>query len=52
MFTLDNRRLKAFQVAGKLINTVPATAEEVAKESWKFTTRNKGIRAKVRRGGL
>jgi hypothetical protein len=52
VFTLDNRRLKAFQVAGKPINTVRATAKEIAAEAWKFTTKNGGTSVTVRGGGL
>ncbi len=50
-FTLDNRRLFVFQQAGVPIRTVRATAEEVAAEAWKFTTRNEGVSIRVR-GGL
>ena len=50
-FTLDNRRLFVFQQAGVPIRTVPATAEEVVAEAWKFTTRNEGVSIRVR-GGL
>ncbi|MDY0003944.1 MAG: RHS repeat-associated core domain-containing protein, partial [Polyangia bacterium] len=50
-FTLDNRRLFVFQQARVPIRTVPATAEEVAAEAWKFTTRNEGASIRVR-GGL
>ena len=50
-FTLDNRRLFVFQQAGMPIRTVPATAEEIAAEAWKFTTRNEGASVRVR-GGL
>ena len=51
IFTLDNRRLKAFQEAGVPIKTVPATPDEVAREAWKFTTKNEGASVRVR-GGL
>ena len=50
-FTLDNRRLFAFQEAGVPIRTVPARAVEIAAEAWKFTTRNEGVSIRVR-GGL
>ncbi|GAA4733947.1 hypothetical protein Prum_012240 [Phytohabitans rumicis] len=39
MFTLDNRRLVAFQKSG--VSSVPfvrATATEAAAEAWRFTT--------------
>ena len=41
-FTLDNRRLLAAQQAGVKVNTVPATAAEVANEAFKFTTKTQG----------
>lgn len=50
-FTLDNRRLFVFQEARVPIRTVSATAEEIAAEAWKFTTRNEGASIRVR-GGL
>jgi hypothetical protein len=49
MFTLDNRRLVAFQKAG--IPDVPyvmASPEEVAAEAWKFTTKDSGASILVR----
>ena len=52
LYTLDNRRLKAFQEAGIPVPTVKATPEEVAGESWKFTTKNNGMSVRVRGGGL
>jgi RHS repeat-associated protein len=51
LFTLDNRRLFVFQKAGIPIRIVPATAEEIVAEAWKFTTTNGGISITVR-GGL
>jgi hypothetical protein len=51
-FSLDNRRLKAFQEAGVRIRTRPATAEEIANEAFKFTSKNGGNTVKVRGGGL
>jgi hypothetical protein len=48
VFTLDNRRLYVFQEAGIPIRTTPATAEEVAAEAWKFTTKNEGTSIRVR----
>jgi hypothetical protein len=47
-FTLDNRRLEAFRRAGVMIPWRMATAEEIANESFKFTTTNDGISVKVR----
>ncbi|NMD52349.1 hypothetical protein HG547_12000 [Shewanella sp. DNRA4] len=49
-FTLDNRRLFAASQAGVGVKTVPATTEEVAKESWKFTTPNRGTYVCVKGG--
>ena len=51
-FSLDNRRLKAFQAAGVPIRTVKATAQEIADEAWKMTTKTDGLTIKVRGGGL
>jgi RHS repeat-associated protein len=48
-YTLDNRRLYAFQQAGVEIKTVQATAEEVTREGWKLTTKNNGTSIVVRR---
>ena len=48
VFTLDNWRLHVFQQAGVPIRTVPASAEEVASEAWKFTTKNGGESIRVR----
>ncbi|MFJ5218724.1 RHS repeat-associated core domain-containing protein [Streptomyces sp. NPDC088354] len=42
LHTLDNRRLVAFQKAGIQMPFRMATPEEVAAESWKFTTNNEG----------
>ena len=49
LYTLDNRRLYAFQQAG--IENIPyqwATSQEIANEAWKFTTTNSGISIQVR----
>ena len=51
-FSLDNRRLKAFQEAGVPIRTVKATPQEIANEAWKMTTKTDGLTIKVRGGGL
>lgn len=49
IYSLDNRRLYAFQEAGiDNIKTVWATDEEVTNEAWKFTTKNGGISIRVR----
>jgi hypothetical protein len=48
LFTLDNRRLWAFQQAGLDVPCVMATPAEVASEAWKFTTRNGGISIGIR----
>lgn len=42
VYTLDNRRLVAFQKAGIPMPFRMATPEEVANEAWKFTTKNEG----------
>ena len=47
-FTLDNRRLEAFRRAGMAIPWRRATPEEVAEESWIFTTTNNGTSIRVR----
>ncbi len=52
IFSLDNRRLKAFQEAGVQIRTIPATEDEIANEAFKFTTTNNGTSIRVRGGGL
>ena len=51
-FSLDNRRLKAFQEAGVPIRTRPATAQEIANDAFKLTSKNGGSSVKVRGGGL
>lgn len=48
LFTLDNRRLEAFRRAGTDIPFVLATADEVAAEAWKFTTRTLGETIRIR----
>jgi filamentous hemagglutinin len=50
IFSLDNRRLKAFQEAGVQIRTIPA--DEIANEAFKFTTTNNGTSIRVRGGGF
>jgi len=52
IFSLDNRRLKAFQEAGVQIRTIPANEDEIANEAFKFTTTNNGTSIRVRGGGL
>ncbi|MDG4820173.1 RHS repeat-associated core domain-containing protein [Micromonospora sp. WMMD956] len=42
IYTLDNRRLVAFQKAGIPMPFRMATPEEAANEAWKFTTKNEG----------
>jgi len=51
VFTLDNRRLAAFQEAGVDIPYRMATPEEIASEMWKFSTRNDGTSIRIRGGG-
>ncbi|MFJ2506069.1 polymorphic toxin-type HINT domain-containing protein [Microbacterium sp. NPDC087592] len=48
LFTLDNRRLLAFQQARVPIPFRMATPEEIATQAWKFTTGNEGISIIVR----
>ena len=48
IFTLDHRRLVAFQEAGIPIPVVQATQEEVIEEAWKMTTRTGGRTIRVR----
>lgn len=50
-FTLDNRRLAAFREAGVDIPYRMATADEIAGEAWKFTTRNDGVSIRIGGGG-
>lgn len=50
LFTLDNRRLEAFRRAGLEVPYRMATADEIASQSWKFTTKNQGISVIVRGG--
>ena len=47
-FTLDNRRLEAFQRAGVPIPWRLATPVEVDSEAWKFTTTNAGASVRIR----
>jgi hypothetical protein len=49
LYSLDNRRLYAFQQANVPIRTIPATTDEIANESWKLTTINDGTSIRVRR---
>jgi len=42
LFTLDNRRLVAFQMAGVDVPFRMATEEEIGREAFKFTTQNGG----------
>jgi hypothetical protein len=48
LFTLDNRRLAAFQQAGVAVPYRMATPQEAAAEAWKFTTKNGGISIRIR----
>ena len=51
-YTLDNRRLVAFQKAGlgRSILYRMATRKEVRSEGWKFSTKNDGVGVNVRDG--
>lgn len=51
LFTLDNRRLVAFQQAGVSVPYRMATAAEENAEKWKFTTTNAGTSIRIRGGG-
>jgi RHS repeat-associated protein len=42
LYTLDNRRLAAFRLSGTEVPFVTAAAAEVARDSWKFTTKTQG----------
>lgn len=48
LYTLDNRRLEAFRQADKHIRFRVATPEEVARESYKFTTKDRGQSIRIR----
>jgi hypothetical protein len=50
-YTLDNRRLWAFQQAGANVPYRLATPAEAAAEAWKFTTTNGGTSITVRGAG-
>ncbi len=47
-FTLDNRRLKAFQDAGVHVPWTSATSQQVEREAWKLTTKCAGETIRVR----
>lgn len=48
LYTLDNRRLVAFQMAGVKVPYRMATPEEVAKDEFKFTTKTEGTSIWIR----
>ncbi len=48
LFTIDNRRLSAFQQAGVPIRYRMATPQEIAANLWKFTTKNGGTSVRIR----
>jgi RHS repeat-associated protein len=50
LYTLDNRRLAAFQKAGVDVPYRMATPQEVARDAFKFTTKNEGISIRIRGG--
>lgn len=50
IYSLDNRRLKAFQEAAKPIRITPATPSEIVEGSFKFTSKNDGTSIRIRRG--
>ena len=43
LFTLDNRRLVSFQMAGVPIRVTPATSSTIVREWWKYTTITGGL---------
>ena len=47
LYTLDNRRLLAAAAAGVKINVRSATAREIKRQVWKFTTKNGGLMVEV-----
>lgn len=49
LWTLDNRRLAAFELAQIDVPYVWATTQEVIKESWKRTTQNDGVSILIRK---
>jgi hypothetical protein len=51
IYTLDNRRLAAFQEAGVNVPYRMATPQEIAREQGKFTTTNDGSSITIRGGG-
>lgn len=51
LFSLDNRRLLAFQKAGMDVPYRMATPSEAASEAWKFSTTNGGTSIRIRGGG-
>ncbi|WP_228644956.1 DNRLRE domain-containing protein [Microtetraspora sp. AC03309] len=48
LYTLDNRRLLAFQRAGIPVRYRMATAAEIRRDAFKFTTKNSGTSIRVR----
>ncbi len=52
LYSLDNRRLVALQQAGVTAPFRFASAEEIASESWKFTTQTNGLSIHLRIPGL
>ena len=50
IYTLDNRRLAAFQQAGVEVPYRMATPQEIAKDAFKFTTANEGVTIRIRGG--
>ncbi|WP_226648014.1 fibronectin type III domain-containing protein [Microbulbifer variabilis] len=52
IYSLDNRRLKAFQEAAKPIRITPATPGEIVEGSFKFTSKNDGTSIRIRKGDI
>lgn len=51
IWSLDNRRLHAFKTTGLPVRVVRATAKEIQKESYKYSTANGGRSIEVRGNG-
>ncbi|MFE3446547.1 DUF6531 domain-containing protein [Nocardia sp. NPDC059180] len=51
LYTLDNRRLVAFQMAGVDVPYVMASDTQVAREAFKFTSRSEGLSIRIRGEG-
>ena len=50
-YTLDNRRLVSYSLAGRSIPTIPATPAQIARDAYKFNPIQNGQFIKIRGGG-